>query len=40
MPDGVDGERVSGGKGRQDFANYLYGTFTAAKERVVQAGRA
>ena len=34
-PDGDDGKRV--GKGRH--TNHLYGTFTAAKERVVNAGR-
>lgn len=37
MPDGIDGKRV--GDGRNCFKNHLYGTFTAAKERVVQAGR-
>jgi hypothetical protein len=38
-PDGMDGER-DGNSRRQSFGCYLYGTFTAAKERVVQAGRA
>ena len=37
MPDGIDGKRVNGGK--NCFKNHLYATFTAAKERVVQAGR-
>ena len=37
-PDGMDGERV-GDYERQSFRNYLYGTFTAGKEKVVQAGR-
>jgi hypothetical protein len=37
MPDGIDGARV--GEGKKRFKNHLYGTFTAAKERVVQAGR-
>jgi hypothetical protein len=36
-PDGVGGKLV--GDGRNRFVNHLYGTFTAAKERVVQAGR-
>ena len=34
-PDGPDGNRVGEGRHR----NHLYGTFTAAKERVVNAGR-
>ncbi len=34
-PDGSDGKRVGEGRHR----NHLYGTFTAAKERVVNAGR-
>ena len=38
-PDGEDGAKVSSGGG-QRFDNYLYGTFTACKEKVVQAGRA
>ncbi|KAI2497450.1 hypothetical protein MHU86_17054 [Fragilaria crotonensis] len=38
MPDGPNGERVSKGA-RQHFQNNLYGTFTAAKEKVVSAGR-
>lgn len=37
MPDGIDGRRV--GDGRYCFKNNLYGSFTAAKERIVQAGR-
>ena len=36
-PDGLDGERVGVGK---SFKNHLYGNFTAAKERIVSAGRA
>ncbi len=35
--DGRDGGRV--GDGRNTFENHLYGTFTSAKERVLQAGR-
>ncbi len=38
-PDGEGGAKVSSGGG-QRFDNYLYGTFTACKEKVVQAGRA
>ncbi|KAI2491237.1 hypothetical protein MHU86_23343 [Fragilaria crotonensis] len=38
-PDGVDGGRL-GGVGAAQLENHLYGTFTAAKERIVQAGRA
>ena len=38
MPDGPHGERVTRGA-RQKFQNNLYGTFTAAKEKVVSAGR-
>ena len=37
-PDGGFGEKV-GEKRESDFTNHLYGTFTAAKERIVQAGR-
>ena len=37
-PDGMENERVSDTKGSR-FHNHLYGTFTAAKERIVQAGR-
>ena len=37
-PDGVEGKRI--GEGHQHFRNHLYGTFTAAKVRIVQAGRA
>jgi hypothetical protein len=36
-PDGVGGKRIGE---RCHFNNHLYGTFTAAKERIVQAGRA
>ena len=36
-PDGPDGKRVGAGEG--GHGNHLYGTFTAAKERVVSAGR-
>ena len=35
----MDGERV-GNYPRQSFRNYLYGTFTAGKEKEVLAGRA
>ena len=38
-PDGWEGERI-GDRFSQQFTNNLYGTFTAAKERVVNAGRA
>jgi hypothetical protein len=38
-PDGIHGRRVGDRKASQ-FENNLYGTFTAAKERIVQAGRA
>jgi hypothetical protein len=38
-PDGWEGQRV-GDRPNQQFMNSLYGTFTAAKERVVNAGRA
>ena len=38
-PDGSDGPVVKAG-GRQRFKNHVFGTFTAAKERIVQAGRA
>ncbi len=38
QPDGPGGGRVGDGR-RKPFENHLYGTFTAAKERVVQAGR-
>ena len=37
-PDGMDEPRVGAEKDKV-FENHLYGTFTAAKERVVQAGR-
>lgn len=39
MPDGVCGRSQSCGVGKGDFPNHVYGTFTAAKERIVQAGR-
>jgi hypothetical protein len=39
MPDGIDGGSPLDGKRKRDFANHVYGTFTAAKERIVQAGR-
>ena len=38
-PDGEGSTEVSSGGG-QKFDNYLYGTFTACKEKVVEAGRA
>ena len=38
QPDGLCGEKV--GFDRKTFSNKLYGTFTAAKEKVVKAGRA
>lgn len=38
-PDGSDGPVVKAGE-RQRFKNHVFGTFTAAKERIVQAGRA
>ena len=38
-PDGEYGAKESSGGG-QRFDNYLHGTFTACKEKVVQAGRA
>jgi hypothetical protein len=37
-PDGMENGRV-GGAVDSHFHNHLYGTFTAAKERIVQAGR-
>ena len=37
-PDGMDVGRV-GTVGNQKFTNHLYGTFTAAKEKIVRAGR-
>jgi hypothetical protein len=37
-PDGVGGKFLVR-DGRNRFVNHLYGTFTAAKERIVQAGR-
>ena len=41
MPDGLEDEEGApvGGHRERDFANHVYGTFTAAKERIVQAGR-
>lgn len=36
-PEGPDGKRVGAGEG--GHGNHLYGTFTAAKERVVNVGR-
>jgi hypothetical protein len=39
-PDGLDGGYVGVGKDSLSFANHLYGAFTCAKERIVQAGRA
>ena len=38
-PDGEDSAEVRSGGG-QRFDNYLYGTFTACKDKVVQVGRA
>jgi len=38
QPDGLSGGKV--GFDRKKFGNKLYGTFTAAKEKVVKAGRA
>jgi hypothetical protein len=38
MPDGPVGKRV--GETRQKFRNNLFGTFTAAQEKIVAAGRA
>jgi hypothetical protein len=37
-PDGMEGDRVRGAKDSR-FHNHLFGTFSAAKERIVQAGR-
>ena len=39
MPDGINGGSPLDSKRKRDFANHVYGTFTAAKERIVQAGR-
>ena len=39
-PDGLDGGYVGVGKDSLSFANHLYGAFTCAKEKIVQAGRA
>lgn len=39
MPDGIDGRSPLDSHRKGDFANHVYGTFTAAKERIVQAGR-
>jgi hypothetical protein len=39
MPDGIDGRSPLDSHRKRDFANHVYGTFTAAKERIVQAGR-
>lgn len=38
QPDGLCGQKV--GSDRKKFSNKLYGTFTAAKEKIVKAGRA
>jgi len=38
-PDGLERGFVTG-KRESPFRNYLYGTFTAAKEKIVEAGRA
>ena len=39
QPDSEDGAKVCSGGG-QRFDNYLYGMFTACKEKTVQTGRA
>ena len=39
MPDGIDGRSPLDSHRKRDFANHVYGTFTAAKERIVEAGR-
>jgi hypothetical protein len=39
MPDGFCGGSQPHGHRKEHFANHVYGTYTAAKERIVQAGR-
>lgn len=39
-PEGLDDPLDKAGAGRQRFKDHVFGTFTAAKERIVQAGRA
>jgi hypothetical protein len=39
MPDGIDGRSPLDSHQKGDFANHVYGTFSAAKERIVQTGR-
>jgi hypothetical protein len=39
-PDGMDAGYVGVGKDSPSFVNHLYGVFTCAKEKIVQAGRA